>query len=1188
MSPTADDAVKMADVVRYGAAEVRAALRDVDAANIAHAAAHGDNTALGVLADKLDPHPVAELLRKAWRTATGESHEAVEGPRYEQHAVGMMHAAQARPHAIPGYYPVLTTDTGTENPNEGSVGLHYFHLPTGHYWHLELQTSDKDPTDEHGIRNVARSFLVPTTPEEVVDHARQLRGTYLETYGKEMIAATKNAPRPDVHMDHRLRAAGIHPDDAVHVGMTPVAPDPDEGDEPLPGGEIPVHLSRVAAKAARAVKYAEGGIGGQPLVGGPVKLQPRATTGGDWNPQSLFLAGARVSATRQHNDGNGSFDQDTTSGGKLADALDENDRPNAPFFRSLVPGGDANGFTDQNGNRHRMMLNAHHPLRRTIPDYAGTWNFWPAGSGGEVSGVLAKLFHNNGMEHAAFLDAPALREWANHPNVGGSLKSHLTAMAERLEAPEPRLIKEQPHFTIDAQRMARAAKVMKAVRRYSMQGDIEQFHKAINANPQDMTTRGVYADWLDENGGHADPDLPDLLRTHPGPVRLYHSRRGVVGGPNITWDEIRERNNPGTFQPEEGIYGFFENRGPFPLVTEEDEPIGEPVSGPGGHFFVTQERNPDPEHAPWHWSIHQFYDSDGGIDLGMDHATSAENAFAQAREMAENVPSTPSVHPPPLPPPPPPPAPPAGPPKKQPPKPFTLNDAMRPRFSRLSGIVRAAKYAAYRAPAGGAIARGVYTPGGEFMPDMEGAFMNPPAPKKSQPLKLDHKKVEQLRVNWKKRKVKRIVAAPGTEGGGTDQAVQCARAARSVIRYSLARDHRTFQKAINGGDLNAAKVYADLLDENDAGAPGAAEHLRTTTEPAWAETGPDGKVYAGRRWDMQGIRAAMEAAGSHWFDPGTMRFFRSRLHGEPIHGPNGIYFVTSEVPPHSGRMYTVRGFDPGAVALGEEVSEGYTPRRPSISTFELARHPDLRSARIVAHRLAFDQPVDRASTAQMAGDFTGVPDVRPPKPEQMARAAVGVTKYGRIELDHAPFHRQILNDINTERGRPEHNYLSKDATSSLVYADWLEENGMPNAAAFVRETAGQTAGTNTRFRNPTAIMEYGPSRDSAVDKPLTVFAYKGLGEFGQRVGRRKPAPTISVSIHSPHPDKPGSRLAFVLDLPEASANDWLRRLISEGHPAGNADRSPSLRRIVQEHAPRPDGETQPEKPEQMARAVNKL
>ena len=46
--------------------------------------------------------------------------------------------------------------------------------------------------------------------------------------------------------------------------------------------------------------------------------------------------------------------------------------------------------------------------------------------------------------------------------------------------------------------------------------------------------------------------------------------------------------------------------------------------------------------------------------------------------------------------------------------------------------------------------------------------------------------------------------------------------------------------------------------------------------------------------------------GRHWFDRSTMRFFRSVLPRAGVEGPGGIYFVSSEQPPHGPRAYTVR------------------------------------------------------------------------------------------------------------------------------------------------------------------------------------------------------------------------------------------------------------------------------------------
>ena len=66
--------------------------------------------------------------------------------------------------------------------------------------------------------------------------------------------------------------------------------------------------------------------------------------------------------------------------------------------------------------------------------------------------------------------------------------------------------------------------------------------------------------------------------------------------------------------------------------------------------------------------------------------------------------------------------------------------------------------------------------------------------------------------------------------------------------------------------------------------------------------------------------------GFHWFDPDTMRFFRTRLPRHGYRGPGGTYFVSSEQGPLMPREYTVRRL----VGLGriETVGEfcGYKAR----------------------------------------------------------------------------------------------------------------------------------------------------------------------------------------------------------------------------------------------------------------------
>lgn len=60
------------------------------------------------------------------------------------------------------------------------------------------------------------------------------------------------------------------------------------------------------------------------------------------------------------------------------------------------------------------------------------------------------------------------------------------------------------------------------------------------------------------------------------------------------------------------------------------------------------------------------------------------------------------------------------------------------------------------------------------------------------------------------------------------------------------------------------------------------------------------------------IQDEMNAAGSHWWDRGSMRWFGTRASEQVYQGKGGIYFVTSEKPPHGGRKFSVRKYNPEA------------------------------------------------------------------------------------------------------------------------------------------------------------------------------------------------------------------------------------------------------------------------------------
>jgi hypothetical protein len=63
-------------------------------------------------------------------------------------------------------------------------------------------------------------------------------------------------------------------------------------------------------------------------------------------------------------------------------------------------------------------------------------------------------------------------------------------------------------------------------------------------------------------------------------------------------------------------------------------------------------------------------------------------------------------------------------------------------------------------------------------------------------------------------------------------------------------------------------------------------------------------------WTISQIKVANRQAGYHWFDKNTMTFFGTRVSIRVYEGRGGIYFVTSEQPPHGPRRWSVRSFDP--------------------------------------------------------------------------------------------------------------------------------------------------------------------------------------------------------------------------------------------------------------------------------------
>ena len=75
---------------------------------------------------------------------------------------------------------------------------------------------------------------------------------------------------------------------------------------------------------------------------------------------------------------------------------------------------------------------------------------------------------------------------------------------------------------------------------------------------------------------------------------------------------------------------------------------------------------------------------------------------------------------------------------------------------------------------------------------------------------------------------------------------------------------------------------------------------------------PDGKVCKiSSPSGVYDLKECAKICGSHYFDPDTMRFFKSRVGNEVYaDGKGGAYFVTSEKGPYGPRAFSVRRYDP--------------------------------------------------------------------------------------------------------------------------------------------------------------------------------------------------------------------------------------------------------------------------------------
>lgn len=76
---------------------------------------------------------------------------------------------------------------------------------------------------------------------------------------------------------------------------------------------------------------------------------------------------------------------------------------------------------------------------------------------------------------------------------------------------------------------------------------------------------------------------------------------------------------------------------------------------------------------------------------------------------------------------------------------------------------------------------------------------------------------------------------------------------------------------------------------------------------------------------IEHIKKANKDAGYYFFEPDTLRFFKSRISSRVFEGSGGfLFFVTSEEPPHGERRWTVRVFDPETGQCDTAKDQGHT------------------------------------------------------------------------------------------------------------------------------------------------------------------------------------------------------------------------------------------------------------------------
>lgn len=430
---------------------------------IAHPLVHGFPVEHSLRHLANDPKNSDTLRQTALVALTGKNHDGTIAPEGHPEAFWALHDllqdpdhnASGQPHPLAKAYNwmsaadkvVLDAKTHAalkELSNESKVGV-----PVEHHNRWEYSPEAHAIFAIHAIDNAHATF--PQWARQRNNEVyRRLRNRTKELAPYADDKSVHESIRRHGHRAHYLldKQSGVPLVNHEHDALTPVHELADKTERATRYAR-PKRVLRNRLKMTLFPKrYAEP-VG---LVGGPVEMRPKHTPGVPGSTlREAINAGLIESRLRPvlANDRITHHTQDQTAGGALADALDEAGDPHAPFYRNLAGEVSASGLSTPEGY-YRELFNNPHPARAAVGGLGGGgWLLRPATGGpGKPGAVIVHKTAPSGannlhISHSAVLNAPALREWANHPKVSEQLRNALNTAAAHLEANHPQQMKRK-------------------------------------------------------------------------------------------------------------------------------------------------------------------------------------------------------------------------------------------------------------------------------------------------------------------------------------------------------------------------------------------------------------------------------------------------------------------------------------------------------------------------------------------------------------------------------------------------------------------------------------------------------------------------------------------------------------------------------------------------------------------------